>query len=47
MLIPKDQFLSLTQSNPKIAHSLIESMARRIDLLNKQIILMSSLNRTG
>lgn len=37
MLIPKDQFLSLTQSNPKIAHSLIESMARRIDQLNKQI----------
>lgn len=37
MLIPKDQFLSLTQSNPKIAHSLIESMARRIDLLNKEV----------
>ncbi|SEB73916.1 Cyclic nucleotide-binding domain-containing protein [Pseudomonas frederiksbergensis] len=43
MLIPKDQFLSLTQSNPKIAHSLIESMARRIDLLNEQIIQLSSL----
>ncbi|MEB0044666.1 MULTISPECIES: Crp/Fnr family transcriptional regulator [unclassified Pseudomonas] len=42
MLIPKDQFLSLTQSNPRIAHSLIESMARRIDLLNKQIIQLSS-----
>ena len=42
MLIPKDQFLSLTQSNPKIAHSLIESMARRIDLLNEQIIQLSS-----
>lgn len=41
MLIPKDQFLTLTQSNPKIAHSLIESMARRIDLLNKQIIPLS------
>lgn len=37
MLIPKDQFLSLTQSNPKIAHSLIESMARRIDQLNRQL----------
>ena len=37
MLIPKDQFLSLMQSNPKIAHSLIESMARRIDLLNKEV----------
>ena len=42
MLIPKEQFLSLTQSNPKIAHSLIESMARRIDLLNKQITQLSS-----
>lgn len=37
MMIPKDQFLSLTQSNPRIAHSLIESMARRIDALNRQI----------
>ncbi|MCJ0975510.1 cyclic nucleotide-binding domain-containing protein [Pseudomonas sp. PS1] len=37
MMIPKDQFLSLMQSNPKIAHSLIESMARRIDLLNKEV----------
>lgn len=37
MLIPKHQFLSLMQSNPKIAHSLIESMARRIDLLNKEV----------
>ncbi|WP_347902052.1 cyclic nucleotide-binding domain-containing protein [Pseudomonas purpurea] len=42
MLIPKEQFLSLTQSNPKIAHSLIESMARRIDLLNKQINALNS-----
>jgi CRP-like cAMP-binding protein len=25
------------QTNPKIAHSLIESMARRIDLLNKEV----------
>ena len=32
---PQDQFLSLMQSNPRIAHSLIESMARRIDLMNK------------
>ena len=37
MVIPKEQFLSLMQSNPRIAHSLIESMARRIDLLNKEI----------
>lgn len=37
MLIPGDQFLSMTRSNPKIAHSLIESMARRIGQLNKQI----------
>lgn len=37
MLIPKDQFLSLMQSNPRIAHSLIENMARRIDLLNKEV----------
>ena len=37
MLIPKEQFLALMQSNPKIAHSLIESMARRIDLLNKEV----------
>lgn len=37
MLIPKEQFLSLTQNNPKIAHSLIESMARRIDQLNRQL----------
>ncbi|MBK5508570.1 Crp/Fnr family transcriptional regulator [Pseudomonas sp. TH15] len=47
MLIPKDQFLSLTQSNPKISHSLIESMARRIDLLNKQITQLSSLKNPG
>lgn len=47
MLIPKDQFLSLTQSNPKIAHSLIESMARRIDLLNKQITQLGSRTKTG
>lgn len=37
MVIPKEQFLGLTQNNPRIAHSLIESMARRIDLLNKEI----------
>ncbi|MCY1274118.1 cAMP-activated global transcriptional regulator CRP [compost metagenome] len=37
MLIPKDQFLNLMQSNPRIAHSLVESMARRIDLLNKEV----------
>ncbi len=37
MVIPKDQFLNLMHSNPRIAHSLIESMARRIDLMNKEI----------
>ncbi len=37
MMIPKDQFLALVQSNPRIAHSLIESMARRIDLMNKEL----------
>lgn len=37
MVIPKDQFLAMMQSNPRIAHSLIESMAKRIDLLNRQI----------
>ncbi len=44
MLIPKDQFLSLTQSNPRIAHSLIESMARRIDLLNKEVTRLNAAN---
>jgi CRP-like cAMP-binding protein len=47
MRIPKDQFLSLTQSNPKIAGSLIESMARRIDLLNKQVTQLMALKTTG
>ena len=37
MVIPKEQFLALMESNPRIAHSLIESMARRIDLLNKEL----------
>ncbi len=37
MVIPKQQNLSQKQSNPRIAHSLIESMARRIDLLNKEV----------
>ncbi|WP_065261602.1 Crp/Fnr family transcriptional regulator [Pseudomonas bananamidigenes] len=44
MLIPGDQFLSMTRSNPKIAHSLIESMARRIDQLNRQL---TALERPG
>ncbi|KAF0861847.1 Crp/Fnr family transcriptional regulator [Pseudomonas sp. LD120] len=44
MLIPKEQFLSLTQSNPRIAQSLIESMARRIDLLNKEVTRLMALN---
>lgn len=37
MTIPKEHFLPLMQSNPRIAHSLIESMARRINLMNKEI----------
>ncbi|WP_263264428.1 cyclic nucleotide-binding domain-containing protein [Pseudomonas sp. RIT-PI-S] len=37
MLIPKDQFLAMTQSNPRIAHSLIESMAKKINVLNRQL----------
>ena len=37
MIIPKDQFLGLMQSSPRIAHSLIETMARRINLLNAQV----------
>lgn len=42
MLIPGDQFLSMTRNNPKIAHSLIESMARRIGQLNQQITQLSA-----
>ena len=37
IMIPGDQFLNMTRTNPKIAHSLIESMARRIGQLNRQI----------
>lgn len=40
MVIPKDQFLSLMQHNPRIASSLIESMARRIDMMNKEITVL-------
>lgn len=43
MLIPGDQFLSMTRSNSKIAHSLIESMARRIGQLNKQITRLTTI----
>ncbi|ARU87431.1 Crp/Fnr family transcriptional regulator [Pseudomonas sp. M30-35] len=46
MLIPKDQFLSLMHSNPRIAHSLIENMARRIDLLNKEVTQLRLSNET-
>ncbi len=46
MLIPKDQFLSLTRSNPKIAHSLIETMARRIGSLNKQVTHLSTMKNS-
>lgn len=37
MTIPKEQFVSLMHSNPRIAHSLIESLARRIRLLNQEV----------
>lgn len=37
IVVPKDQFLAMTQANPKIAHSLIESMARKINTLNRQL----------
>lgn len=37
MIIPKEQFLGLMQSNTRIAHSLIESMAKRINLLNREV----------
>ena len=37
MVIPKEQFLGLMQSNTRIAHSLIEGMAKRINLLNKEV----------
>jgi hypothetical protein len=37
MVIPKDQFIKLVKSNPCIAHSLIESLARCISLLNKNL----------
>ena len=40
MVIPKAQFLGLMQSNTRIAHSLIESMAKRINLLNKAVTLL-------
>lgn len=37
MLIPKDQFLVMTAANPRIAYSLIESMAQKISALNRQL----------
>lgn len=37
MVIPKEQFVSLMHSNPRIAHSLIESLARRVRLLNQEV----------
>jgi hypothetical protein len=37
MVIPKDQFLAMTAANPRIAHSLIESMAKKINVLNRQL----------
>jgi CRP-like cAMP-binding protein len=42
MLIPGDQFLSMTSSYPKIAHSLIASMARRIGQMNQQIARLTA-----
>ncbi|NLC99492.1 MAG: cyclic nucleotide-binding domain-containing protein [Gammaproteobacteria bacterium] len=40
MVIPQDQFLGLMQSNPHIAHCLIENMAHCIELLNKEVVRM-------
>jgi hypothetical protein len=42
MVIPKEQFISLMHSNPRIAHSLIESLARRIHLLNQEVTQLRS-----
>ena len=42
MVIPKEQFIALMHSNPKIAHSLIESLARRITLLNQEVTSLRS-----
>lgn len=42
MVIPKEQFVSLMHSNPRIAHSLIESLARRIRLLNQEVTQLRS-----
>jgi hypothetical protein len=42
MVIPKEQFISLMHSNPRIAHSLIESLARRIRLLNQEVTQLRS-----
>lgn len=37
MLVPKDQFINLMHNNPRIAHHLIETMAHRINRLNKDV----------
>ena len=37
LVIPQDQFVQLMESTPRIAHSLIENMARHIDSLNKEV----------
>ncbi len=37
LVIPQDQFVSLMETTPRIAHSLIENMARHIDTLNKEV----------
>lgn len=42
MAIPKEQFISLMHSNPRIAHSLIESLARRVRLLNQEVTQLRS-----
>jgi len=37
LVIPQDQFVALMETTPRIAHSLIENMARHIDSLNKEV----------
>jgi len=37
LVIPQDQFVQLMETTPRIAHSLIENMARHIDTLNKEV----------
>ncbi|WP_323148427.1 cyclic nucleotide-binding domain-containing protein [Pseudomonas oryzihabitans] len=42
LVIPQDQFVSLMETTPRIAHSLIENMARHINTLNKEVTRLRS-----